>query len=160
MKKSDRKRNENHSKKNDLIRICYIIIIFLSIGILIGVVSYTSYKLNNITYNPKIISIRTINTSVNIVQYGAGLNGDSDALKFGKVPLDGSATRYLNITTSNNALIKIEISGNITRFLSVNENNFILAENTSEMVSFQLEAPNNTTTGNYSGTIKIIFLKP
>lgn len=149
------------SENNTLSRIIYITLIIFSIGILVGVVSYTSYKLNETNNNQKIIAIRTVNASVNIIQYGAGLNGDKDSLKFGKVPFGGGSTRYLDINTSEDALVRIEVTGDITQFLSVDKNNFILPKNTAERLTFQLEVPNEgIEVGSYNGKIKVIFLKP
>jgi len=153
-----RKKIKKYSKNSNLTRVILITIIIICIGILLGVTTYCIYKLN-ISPKSNIILIQNVNTSVNIVQYGGGLNGDKDALKFGKVPIEGSATRYLNINTTEDALVQIEIGGKIAQFLSVDKNNFILPKNTPEVITFQLDVPADTTIGNYTGNIKITFFK-
>ncbi len=158
MKKIIRKQKKNNSsKKQNPIRIVLMITMILFIGICIGVTTYTLYKINN--YEPKIMSVHTINTSVNIVSYGGGLNGDKDALKFGKVPLGASSTRYLIINNSKDSTVQIEITGEIAKFISVDKNNFVLQKDTTETIAFQLEVPDDINTGMYNGIVKITFLK-
>ncbi|MGV8087425.1 MAG: hypothetical protein ACP5N1_07370 [Candidatus Woesearchaeota archaeon] len=158
MKKNSKKKQYNNST-SEIIRLTFMIIIICAIGILIGVSSYTWYYSNKINHDSKIISVYTVDTQVEITTYSGGLNGDTDALKFGKVPLGGSATRYLNIYSINESIVQIEVSGDIAKFLSVDKNDFIISKNSNDTVTFNIEAPNNAIIGNYSGIIKVTFLK-
>lgn len=149
--------NKNNSSKNELIRISLILIIIFSIGILLGVSSYTWYYTNKIN-NLNTISSYTVDAHVEVTEYNAGLNGDSDALKFGKVPLGASSTRFLNIYSINESIVKIEASGNISQFLSVDKNNFIIPKNSNDTITFNLDVPYDVAIGNYTGIIKVIFI--
>jgi hypothetical protein len=144
---------------NKIIRIILISIILLFLGIMIGVISYTLYTAN--AFHNKIITYNIYNTSAEIVSYNVmGLNGDKDAVKFGKITAGNSGTRFLNISTTTNANVSIYISGDIAQFISVEKNNFILEQNTTELLPINLDVPKDTPPGNYTGEIRIMLSRP
>jgi len=144
---------------NIIVRSTLIIIIVLSLGILIGMISYTLYTVNN--YHDKVITYTILNTSVEVVKYNVmGLNGDKDAVKFGKITAGNQGTRFLNISTNEKAIVSIYVTGEMANFISVQKNNFTMEQGTSELIPINLDVSKNATPGNYSGKIYVQLSKP
>ncbi len=159
MKKTKIKKRtwENDSR----IRIALILIIVISLGIMFGTAGYSLYKYNsNLKQQSKIISVNYVNTSIQVVSVGAGMNGDTDSLKFGKISPGGGGERYLILNSSKDALVEITIFGEMSSFLTVNKNDFLMNANTKDQVTFYLEIPEGTPPKNYTGTIQVVFIKP
>jgi len=166
MKKPNKKHKTSNKKdinwKNSKsVRFALIIILLISIGVLFGAVGYTVYKWNGYSkYQSKIISVHYVNTSVQIVSSGIGMNGDTDSLKFGKVTSGSGGERALHLNSTQKAVVNVTITGDMARFLSVDKNEFIIESNTNDKILFRLEIPENAEIGNYTGVIQVVFLKP
>ena len=77
-------------------------------------------------------------------------------MHFGIIPFDGNSVRSINITSSNNYLIKIRHKGDGN--LIVSENDFILEKDEIKTLNFTLY-PTNRSTGYYSGNITFDFYR-
>jgi len=166
MKKSNKKSKTINKKNvswenNKNVRIILVVILILSIGILFGTIGYTMYKWSEHSkFQSGIIAVRYVDTSVQIVPYGVGINGDTDSLKFGKVPFGGGGERALYLNITQEAVVNITITGDMAKFMSVNKNEFIIQPNKRDEVVFYLDVPEGAVTGNYTGLIRVLFLKP
>lgn len=159
MKKS--KKINTNWENNQNVRILLIIIIVVSLGIMFGTAGYSIHKnRENQKQQSRIISVNYVNTSIQVVSFGAGMNGDKDSLKFGKTMPGGGGERYLILNTTKDALVEIVIMGEMSNFLTVNKNDFLIKANTEDQVTFYLEIPEGTPPKNYTGTIQVTFLKP
>ena len=148
------KKSENLS-----LRIVLIAIIILSLGILIGTISYTLVTIKN--YNSKIISYYSIDTYVEVVGYNViGLNGDKDALRYGRITAGNRGIRYLNISSNEKAIVSIYVSGEMADFISVENNSFVIEHNPGILVPINLNVPTGTPPGNYSGKVYVKLTKP
>lgn len=144
---------------NAITRIILMTIIIISLGILIGVISYTLYTVKD--YNDKTITYNILNTSVEVVNYNImGLNGDKDAVRFGKITAGNRGVRYLNISTKEKAIVSIYVSGDMAKFISVDKNNFLVEENFNQLVPIKLKIPSDTPSGNYTGEIYVKLSRP
>lgn len=153
------KSNTYDNRENRTVRIILIGIIVLSLGIMIGMISFTLCTNNN--HTEKIITYRILNTSVEVVNYNVmGLNGDIDAVKFGRITAGNRGKRFLNISTNVEAVVTIYLTGKMSNFISVQKNNFVLEQGTSELVPISLDIPSDTPPGNYSGEIHIQLSRP
>jgi hypothetical protein len=156
-----RKKKDIPKKDSRVIRLILFIILILSIGVLLGSVSYTINKMHQYKEDSKrIISYSVFNSSVEITPGSVGLNGDRDGLKYGKTTAGGGGTRYVDVNTSEDALVQIFISGDMTKFLSVEENNFIMKAGEFRKIPINLEVPNDTSLGFYTGEVHILLLRP
>jgi len=166
MKKPNKKSKISNIKNinwenNKNIRLILIFVLILSMGVLFGAIGYNLYKWNEYSkYQSRIIAIHYVNTSVQITSFGIGMNGDTDSLKFGKISLGGGGERGLNINSTKKALVKVTISGDMAQFMSVDKNDFIIEPNTADKITFHIDIPENAETGNYTGLIQVLFLKP
>lgn len=90
-----------------------------------------------------------------------GLNADADAIRFGMVMPGTSGER--SVLVNNNAIYPLRVvilkSGDIADWVKLSENNFILKKNESRQIVFEVNAPENSSFGNYTGKVKIIFKK-
>jgi hypothetical protein len=161
MKKSSKDTKKKSWENDQVVRIIFILIIIVSLGVMFGTAGYSFYKWNeNSKYQSRIISINYVNTSVQIVPFGAGMNGDIDSLKFGKSMPGSGGERYLILNSTQEAMVEIQIFGDMSKFLTVDKNDFIMKPKTRDQVTFYLEIPEDTKPGNYTGTIQVVFLKP
>ena len=159
MKKSSKKTNKKNSWENDKsIRIIFILIIIVSLGIMSGTIGYSIYKWN--IYQSKIISINYVNTSIQVVSYGVGMNGDRDSLKFGKNMPGGGGERHLLVNSTREAKVEVVIYGDMAIFLTVDKNDFIVKPRIQDDILFNLEIPEGTAPENYTGIVQLTFLKP
>lgn len=90
-----------------------------------------------------------------------GLNADTDAIKFGMIKSGTSGERSILINNSAKYPLRVVIikSGYIADWVKASENNFILKENESKQINFEVFAPKDSNFGNYTGKVKIIFKK-
>jgi hypothetical protein len=160
-KKSSKLQKKNSWENNTIIKIIFITVIVVSLGIMFGTISYSIYKWNeNSKYQSRIISINYVNTSIEVVSYGMGINADRDALKFGRVMPGSGGQRELFLNSTREARVEVTVFGEMSDFLTVDKNDFIVQPNKQDKILFTLEIPGNATPKNYTGTIQVIFLKP
>lgn len=138
-----------------------IIILILSIGILLGAVSFTVYRTSlHKSYINKIVEYTNITASVIVTSGSVGLDGDTDSLKFGKISQGGGGTRFITVNTTQNVIVDIYFSGDIANFLSVEKNNYTLEAGSFGKIPININIPLNVPIGEYSGNVYIILLKP
>lgn len=90
-----------------------------------------------------------------------GFDIGTDALRFGTVPLGASASRNITIENNGNkAIVQLEVNENIKDWIILSENNFLLSPYENKTIIVQLEVPEQAETGNYTGTLKILFNRP
>jgi hypothetical protein len=160
-KKHNKSQKKNSWENNKVIKIIFITIIVVSLGIMLGTVSYSIYKWNEHSkYQARIISINYVNTTIEVVSFGMGMNADRDALKFGRVTPGSGGERDLLINSTKDAQVEVIVFGEMAEFLTVDKNNFIIKANTQDKIQFTLEIPEDTIPKNYTGTIQVIFLEP
>ena len=163
MKRKNAKNNPNKSKrhKNTVFRVAMLMIMIISIGILIGTISYTLNKLHEQKkIMQSLISYTAFNTSVEITSHTVGLNADTDGLKYGKNTPGGGGTRFLDINTSQDALVEVYLSGEMSKFLSIEDNQFYMHAGEFRRVPVNLDIPNETAYGKYNGRIYVLMFKP
>ena len=103
-------------------------------------------------------------TIVNLTEgFIIGVVTDPDNLNFGKIPAGGSyGTRFINMTNSEDekVFVKLGAYGNISHLVQFEKNNFFL--NTGEAVELEiiLNTTRATKTGDYTGVIELIIIKP
>lgn len=143
-------------KNNVALRAVLIAIIFIFMGLLIGAISYTFYKM----HNNNVIQYTILDASVEITQSTVGLNADKDALKFGKVTVGGGGTRFIILNATEEAIVQIYVSGDMAPYLSVERNDFIIEPGQSEKVPISLNAPLDMALGEYTGKVHVLLLRP
>jgi hypothetical protein len=154
------KQGKDKAHGKNYLRTTMMLIIILSIGVLLGVISYTVYNING--YNSlknHTLSYREIDASVQVVPYGAGMDGNRSVLKFGKIGLGGGSTKYIQVNTSESAIVQIYASGDIADFIGVDDNNFTIRPG-NMMIPIYLDVPENAAIGNYTGKVHILLLRP
>ncbi len=90
-----------------------------------------------------------------------GINADADAMKFGMIMPGTSGERSILVSNSATYPLRVVIlkSGDMADWVNPSENKFILKENESKQIIFEVNAPKNSNFGNYTGKVKIIFKK-
>ncbi len=86
-----------------------------------------------------------------------GFNADTSALYFGTVAPGNSAFRFLELNSVDKVRVIIVPFGKIKKLVSFSENNFVLEGNKS--VKINVNIPKNAEFGEYSGKLKLYFLK-
>ena len=84
-----------------------------------------------------------------------GFAAQTDELNFGRVPLGGRSTKFIDVSNTFDSPVKLKahLSGNITPLIDLSEQEVLLGpkESTQMRVTF-----NSNAIGNYSGNINII----
>ncbi len=131
--------------------------ILLAVAVLItaGITAlvYSSYKILN--YEEFEVKLQVSD------KQRIGFNLDPGVFNFGKVPQGSVAKR--NATVSQNypqdVVVRIEIEG-IKDLVSVSQNYFILPTNITREIEIIARIPENKSAGNYSGKLKVYYLRP
>jgi hypothetical protein len=148
-KKSDLKVSDNGRKR---LRLVLILVAVLLLGIFGTIMIY---------YNYYILDYKVVDTYVKVISPGVGgFNTDKDALRFGSVPVGSSGERYFIFHTNEDAVVKIVPSGDMVRFFSLSDYNFFLAKDDTKQIVADINIPEGTALGNYSGEINIYFFRP
>ncbi len=82
---------------------------------------------------------------------------DTDALHFGGGPQGARLERGMNISVSQDSLVKISWDG--PGNLIVSKNNFLLKAGKTEDLLFYLDIPSDLSLGNYSGEVIFKFYR-
>ncbi|HYD03185.1 MAG TPA: hypothetical protein VEC16_02700 [Alphaproteobacteria bacterium] len=156
-KKTKISRTENPEKFNfsndKTVRVILIIIMIIALGILLSTIAYTIYKTQA---NKDIIKYTEVYTSAEVAG-NPGLNADPDGLKFGKVPPGASGIRYLDINTSENAIVELYISGELAKYMTVDESMFEINAGESKRIPFYLHIPDTVPLGLIEGKVVVII---
>ena len=133
------------NKKNFLVIL--VIVILLSIGI------------TSITYSFYIIKETKELDVILKVDDKVGLNVDSDAVKFGKVPPGGSGQRTISLKNNHNTPLKVDIrfSGEVRYFVHVSDNYFWLEPQETKEITAVAHVPKDTEFGIYTGKMRVLF---
>lgn len=83
-----------------------------------------------------------------------GIAGQTYELDFGRIPINSSARKIINLNSNNSAKVEFYTTGNITPYMVLPENFFISGEKKIEIIF------NGTETGNFTGTLMIRNLIP
>lgn len=128
----------------------YLIIIGLVIIVAAGsVIAFSiSFEEEKVQYDMKLAVMENVTV---------GISSDTFELNFGRIPLNGTSTKYISINYNSTtpAKVVLETKGNISKFLILEKNNFIIEKNER----FGILA-NGTEYGNYTGTLTIKVKKP
>lgn len=146
-KKGKTRKNKERRFKNLIIAIAAIIIL-----INISRICYLRYE------NSRIYDVREFNATFKIGKT-IGFAVDSDKLNFGMSLPGGSTTRQVAISHDYKEPLKIKViySGSISEVLKPKKT-FYLEPNKKINLSFTAYA-NSDKDANYSGTVKIMFIK-
>ena len=91
-----------------------------------------------------------------IVDDRVGFDVSPDAITFGMIPQGNSASRAINIISSDyEQKVQILVRGNISKFLTISENIVFVKANEDKKINFDVYIPTDTKFGEYSGEIKI-----
>lgn len=152
---------KNHKPDNMTLRIIMLILMMISIGILIGTVSYTLVKVNeNKQYENKVISYTEFNSSVEITRSSTGLNADRDGVKYGKTVPGGRGTRFININTSEYAFVQVFFAGDLAPYMSVENNSFYMDAGEFISLPVYLDVPDDAEIGFYTGKVYVMLTRP
>jgi hypothetical protein len=121
------------------------------LGLLLAVLFYSYYLVYDIQLVPMDAKIGNTNA----------LNLDTDALHFGKVQTPGGAGRAVLIANNHNRPLSVLVSvdGELAQWVTLNESRFIMNPTQTREVMLSLDLPSNITFGNYTGTIKLLFMR-
>ena len=88
-----------------------------------------------------------------------GINVDTDAVHFGKIPPGASGSRELTVTAGNyDTMVVFEHYGSIAEWTSVSDNYIMLKPNESREVMVQVTIPEDIVPLVYrNGTLRIVF---
>jgi hypothetical protein len=77
-----------------------------------------------------------VNTNATVSKLKVGIDTSTLGVVFGKVPLNGTGKRFLNINNTKDFSQRIEffVTGNISDFVYLSDNNFTLQPNESKRV--------------------------
>jgi hypothetical protein len=141
------------------------LVVFLIVAIILISVFSTVW----IYYSFVIVKVQSIPMDFKVVPRTVGINGDRDALHFGKTLPGGYSTRKILITNNEEFPVKVDIinEGNVSYWLNLSNNGFILQTGQNETVYYTIDVPyqvQNATGewivpyGNYSG-VSTIYIK-
>ena len=143
--------------------------LFLLIIAVILSISFTYLFYNLYSYNNKIyyrdVKIDEINMSleVPVSKRSYGVNIDTDAFHFGRLPRGAGATRHLNVTNYHNFSVffyMVKDNSNLSEIVGIGPNNFILKPFEYRTVNVAAQVPKGFKSGNYSGKVGIMVRVP
>lgn len=144
VKKIKKFRSNSMSRKRVLIISILIILLVYGVSLLlISVFSMSApYRVESMPYDF-------------IVKDNIGFNLDSDYMHFGGGPNGATLERSMTLFSDRPAKVSITWEGEGN--LNVNKNNFKIAPNVSESITFYLVIPEGLPPGNYSGLVFFRF---
>jgi len=149
-----KKRNNEETiniRRSNSKRVILMLVVIFFIGIYLTFLFYQNYK---------IIDYFEISARVKIQESGGGFNLENTSLNFGKNFPGGWGQRFIEINSSKDAIVRIKAVGDMENFLTFSDNNFFLPANKHKQVSVTMDVPENISLGNYTGKVKIYFLRP
>ncbi|MEK6848949.1 MAG: hypothetical protein AABY01_00065 [Nanoarchaeota archaeon] len=134
------------------------LVILLVITSMVTAFYYTNKQLISDYLDPAVIQVITIPMNVKVSEH-FGINTDSDALHFGKVPPTNEGIRGFTINSTFNMSVQAELwfSGKIAPWVSASENNIILAPFETKYINITVTVPADATTGTKKGTLHVVF---
>lgn len=131
-----------------LLVVCVILVTIVIAGFVYNIVSV--FDMQRYSYH------------INVSEKGEiGLNIDTDALYFGKIPHGGSGYRYIDIVNSHAKPLKILItfSGDGSEWIAPEDNGFVLNPAQNRSIAIIANIPDDAQLGEYAGTMSIFFKK-
>ncbi len=129
-----------------------LIFLFIVIGVGITVLSYFFFVID---------TIRVIPMDIELHSNAYGINGDTDALHFGRIALftGAYAVKWIQLGNyeSHPTIVSVSFSGDMAPWARVEENNFVLEPGESKKLEFRVYPDLNTGPGNYTGKAKIVM---
>ena len=106
-------------------------------------------------HQPEVVEVRM---QLNVADY-TGFNLDTDALYFGAISPGGSGTRDLNMVNDRSGPRKVSVflEGELAGWVQPSEGSFVIDGGGSKAVTFKVSVPPSAVTGEYSGTIRLVF---
>jgi hypothetical protein len=131
-----------------------VVVLILLFVIISTISTYIFYK------NFVIFDVQETKMYLNVSNGTVGINVDTDALYFGKIPRGGIGTRNISLSNydSNPHIIHIKLYGDFADWVYVSKNNFVIKPNSTEVVEVFVYVPNDAQIGNYTGTLRVEFL--
>ncbi len=111
----------------------------------------------------KVYDMNILNADVTVKETKVvGFNTDTDAVHFGIIPPSGSGARNISLTNiwDKKVLISITSHGEIKNWVNPKRNNFILNPDENTEVQLTIKIPENASMDNYTGLVKVFFLRP
>lgn len=129
----------------------------------------TSFFYSLLSYNNKIwyrdVRIKEIDMDLIVTsnKRGYGINIDTDAFHFGKLPRGAGATRHLNVTNSHNFRIFFYVAkddSKLSEIVAIGPNKFILKPYERRKINVAVRVPKGFEPGNYSGKVDLVVRVP
>jgi len=143
-------------------------VILVAVTIILSVF-LTSFVYNLLSYNVKVfykdIKIKEIEMDLNVTgeKKGYGINIDTDAIHFGKLPLGAGSTRHMNITNYHDfsTFFYIKVEDNLlSKIVSISPNYFVLKPNENKLINIAVSVPKDSKPGNYEGKLDVMIRVP
>ena len=134
------------------INVILITIILVVSAVFLSFKGYDSWKYYEVT---------NINVFVEIDPLRSGIAGDTDGLRFGVIPPDGSSSKWIDLYNKYEGPVTIEIIvlGEMNGWISHNSPKEVLLPGQNRTVEFVVSPPEKTLPGNYSSIVKVKFRK-
>ena len=88
-----------------------------------------------------------------------GVNTDTDALWFGTVMPGEMGNRWININSTEQSKVVLEVSGELASWVSVSDNNFIVESGENKSIKVTALVLETAKYGDYAGKLNIYFRK-
>jgi len=129
-----------------------LILIFIFIGIGFTFFFYSYFVID---------LIRIVPMDIELHPGAYGINGDKDALHFGRVALSTGAYATKSMMISNYekhpSFVSISFDGEMADWMEVSENYFVLEPEEEREITFKAHVLPDYEPGNYTGTAKIVM---
>lgn len=107
----------------------------------------------------KVYQTKELNMFVKVSNY-TGFKVDSDALYFGTLPNSGKSTRLLRITNGDvDSRVMLIPKGDVVNWIVLPDNPIFLERGETVEINISLIVPEGVLEGDYSGKLKLNFLK-
>lgn len=127
-----------------------LIFIFIGVGFTFFFYSYLIIDL-----------VRVVPMDIEFHPDAYGINGDTDALHFGRVALFTGAyiTKFMKISNyeKHPSFVSISFDGEMADWTEVSENYFVLEPKEERELTFKVNVPQDAEPGNHTGTAKIVM---
>lgn len=135
--------------------------------------SYTRKNASKVIPLLVLLSIATVfliyRGSVEYIEYNMslevgnsmGANLGADALYFGRVPKDSTASRKISIANNYHSQRKVIIKtyGELKDWVYISRNNFMIMPGKETNITFTAKVPKNATNQNLTGKVRIFLTK-
>ena len=143
--------------------------LFLLIVVVILSGSLTYFFYNLFSFNNKVfyrdIRINEIDMELEVTpkKKAYGINIDTDAIYFGRLPIGAAGTRHVNVTNSYNYSIFFYITKEdsaLSEIVGIGPNYFVLGSYKNRIVNVAVNVPEGFKPGNYSSKLNLMVRVP